>query len=150
MCARPRRRKGRLLLASGIILTGLLILGLTITPRPTSALANEIDRLVEQDPCVGSVQNWDSRHYAWSAASWRNDWYLLWFLTAPWLGSDTSKVNIRFYQGPGAAHYPPGRHLLRADQDNFGLDDSNMLVVFGTYDVGARRMTHWVCGSNVN
>ena len=151
MRGNPRTTKRSALLACGAILAGLLFLGLSITPPPSPAIAGEIDRLLEQDPCVRSADQWPARYYVWERPSWakRSGWHMLfWRLSGPWLGSDTSKVSVHFHETASAAMYTPGRHLLRADQEELWLDDSNDIFVTGTYDIGTRKLISWTCGSN--
>lgn len=151
---RSRRRPSRrvALAAGGAALLILLGFGLAITPPPSNALADEIDQLIEQDPCIADVDQWDSRAYSWAASprdgrSIHN--YPLWELSAPWVGSDRSFVDLHLHQGSQASFYPPGRHRLRADQVMFVLDDTNTNVAFGTYDVRARQLVDWSCGPNI-
>ncbi len=141
--------KRSLILTGFLITVGLLTLSLTTTRPPSPALADEIDRSLEQLPCIGSIEQWPARYYAWRPTSWfwSNDIRgLLWMLSSPWLGSDTSKVSVRFYQGASRDDYPPGRHLLRADQDKLSLDSSKFLFASGIYDVRMRQMKGWACG----
>lgn len=144
----PRRTA---LVAGGGALVILLGLGLAITPPPSHELADEIDRLVEQDPCIADVDEWDSRSYSWAASppDGRSVQYPLWPLSAPWIGSDRSFVDLHFHQGAYASFYPAGRNRLRADQVMFVIDDSNTNVASGTYDVEARRLIDWSCGPNI-
>lgn len=146
----PRTRKRSALLACGVILAGLLFLGLAITPPPSPAIADEIDRLLEQDPCVRSANQWPARYYVWEKPSWakRGRHMSFWILSGPWLGSDTSKVSVHFHEMASAAMYTPGRHLLRADQEELWLDDSNDRYVTGTYDIRTRKLISWTCEPN--
>ncbi len=145
-----RRNLRNELLAFGVILAGALFLSLTITRPPSPALADEIDRLLVQDPCVGSTDLWPSRYYTWGMPEWANKPYrnALWVLTGPWFGSDTSKVHIRFHERAHPEMYRPGRHLLRADQQDWWLDSSNDMSVWGTYEIETRRLTEFYCGPN--
>lgn len=144
-----RRTAKRTVIAVSTIVATAAILGLTTTRPPSPALADEIDRALERDPCVGSVERWPARYYGWKPTSWfrANDGRkVFWMLSGPWLGSDTSKVNVRLYQGASESIYPRGRHLLRADQDELRLDSSNFLFAAGTYDLRTRKLTDWTCG----
>ena len=108
-------------------------------------MADDIDRLLVLDPCIGSIADWPSREYAWG----RNDWTGNPFFGSRWLGSDKSTVRVQFYRGEGAGHYPPGRHLLRADQVQLSYDSSpELIVAYAEYDVEARRLTDFHCGPN--
>ena len=134
-----------------MIVAGVLFLSLTTTRPPSPALADEIDRLLEQDPCVASTDLWPSRYYIWGMPEWgRSQGFrgLLWALTGPWFGSDTSKVSIHFHERASAEAYRPGRHLLRADQQDWWLDSSNHMLVRGTYNIETRRLTEFYCGPN--
>lgn len=153
MREKPPSRGRAALVLCGVIIAGVTVLGLTITPPPNPALADEIDRLFEQNPCVGDVDRWPSRYYVWVRPGWSNTEPridFLWLLTGPWLGSGTSKVDVRFYAGADTDFYPPGRHRLRADQDRMALDSSDMLFVAGTYDVKTRSVADWTCGPNIS
>lgn len=148
MRSKSRTGKRSALLACGVILAGLLFLGLAITPPPSPALADEIDRLLEQDPCVRSPDRWPARYYVWEKPSWAKHpgRHIFWVLSGPWLGSDTSKVSVRFHERASAEMYTPGRHLLRADEEQLWLDSSNDMLVTGTYDIGSRKLISWTCG----
>ncbi len=143
-------RKRAALGACGAVLAGLFLLGLTTTAPPSSSLADEVDRALQQDPCIGPVDRWSARYYGWKRAAWVNSTgtYLLWFAVGPWVGSDTSKVEVQFYQGASELDYPPGRHRLRADQVETFLDSSNFRYANGTYDLDSRKLIDGVCGSN--
>ncbi len=144
-----RNTKRALIVTAALMIVGLLTLSLTTTRPPSRALADEIDRSLEQDPCIGSVERWPSRYYGWRPTSWfwANDIRgLLWMVSGPWLGSDTSKVSVRLYRGASSEDYPAGRHLLRADQDKLSLDSSKFLFASGTYDVRTRQVRGWTCG----
>ena len=144
-----RKTKRSLILTGVLMIVGLLNLSLTTTRPPSPALADEIDRVLDQDPCIGAIERWPARYYAWRPTSWfrANDGRaFLWMLSGPWLGSDTSKVEVRLYQGAWEGDYPPGRHLLRADQDKLSLDSSNFTFAAGTYDVRTRKLSDWTCG----
>lgn len=147
----PRTPKRSALLACGGVVVGLLVVGLATTPPPSPAIADEIDRLLEQDPCVRSADQWPARYYVWERTSWRkrSGWHMFfWLLSGPWLGSDTSRVSVRFHETASESMYTPGRHLLRADQEELWLDDSNDMLVTATYDVGTRKLISRTCGSN--
>jgi hypothetical protein len=144
-----RNKKRALIFTAALMIVGLLTLSLTTTRPPSRALADEIDRALEQDPCIGSVERWPSRYYGWRPTSWfwANDIRgLLWMVSGPWFGSDTSKVSVRLYQGASSEDYPAGRHLLRADQDKLSLDSSKFLFASGIYDVRTRQVRGWMCG----
>ena len=119
-------------------------------PTPSASLANDIDQLLEQDPCVRSVDRWPSRFYVWEKPAWAKSQgtHLIWVLSGPWLGSDTSKVSVRFHEIAVPGVYPPGRSLLRADQDVLALDSSNNMLVLATYDVRTEKLTSLYCGPN--
>lgn len=151
MRGKPRAGKRTILLLGSVIIAVIMALGLTITPAPSPDVADEIDRLLEQDPCVGSAARWPSRYYVWERTEWstrepRIDF--LWLLSGPWLGSDTSRVHVRFYEKASPDMYLPGRHLLRADQEVMWLDSSNDKFAFGTYDVRTRKFVDLTCGPN--
>ena len=148
---RPAMRQGRkaALFGGGLLALCAVCLGLTITKPPSFAMANEIDRVAENDPCIGDIETWPARYYAWAPKGREPTLYPIWILTAPWIGSDPSRVRVRFYKSADPYEYPHGRHLLRADQDTFGLDDSSFLFAAGTYDVSGRRMMEWTCGPSV-
>jgi hypothetical protein len=73
---------------------------------------------------------------------------LFWRLSGPWLGSDTSKVTVHFHERASTPIYTPGTHLLRADQEELLIDDSNDRFVTGTYDTETRKLLSWACGPN--
>jgi hypothetical protein len=150
MQSSKRDRKRAILGVCCAVLAGLLLLGLTTTAPPNSTVVEEVDRALQQDPCVGPVKRWSARYYAWKRAKWVNSTgtYLLWRAVGPWVGSDTSSVEVQFYQGASEMDYPPGRHMLRADQVETFLDSSNFRYVSGTYDVTGQRLIDGVCGSN--
>lgn len=151
MRGKPRAGKRAALLLGGVLIAVIMALGLAITPAPSPDVADEIDRLLEQDPCGGSTARWPSRYYVWERPAWstrepRIDF--LWLLSGPWFGSDTSRVNVRFHENASPDMYLPGRHLLRADQEVMWLDSSNDKFVFGTYDVQTRKFIDLTCGPN--
>ena len=135
MRGKLRAEKRAALLVGGVIIAGVMALSLTMTRPPSPEVADEIDRLLEQDPCVGSADRWPSRDYAWAMPAWskKNEdaIHFLWLLSGPWLGSDTSRVTVSFHERASPDMYLPGRHLLRADQEVMWLDSSNDKFVFG-------------------
>ena len=146
-----RAEKRAALLVGGVIISGVMALSLTMTRPPSPEVADEIDRLLEQDPCVGSSDRWPSRYYAWERPAWSKreaQNHFLWLLSGPWLGSDTSRVTVSFHERASPDMYLPSRHLLRADQEVMWLDSSNDLSVFGTYDVRTRKFINLTCGPN--
>lgn len=142
---RKTRAVRRFALAGGLGVAGVAVLWLTITPSPSPALADEIDGLMQQDPCVGSVDGWPSRFYVWEKVSWDKNRSLFWHLTGPWFGSDRSVVRVKFHERALPGPYPAGRHLLRAEQEELWLDNSNHRRVTATYDVGKRMLTSLEC-----
>lgn len=97
-----------------------------------------------QDACIGSIDDWASREYAWGVNFWTS--MPFW---QRWLGSDKSVVHVSLYRVADAQMYPPGRHLLRADQKPMIFDSNPELIfVAGKYDVQAMRMTDFYCGRN--
>jgi hypothetical protein len=146
----PLTWKRSALLACGAILAGFVFLGFSTTPPPSPALADEIDRSLEQNACVRSADQWPARYYVWEKPSWakRNGGQIVWLVAGPWLGSDTSKVSVSFHERASTPMYTPGRHLLRADQEDLWLDCSNDKYVSATYDVRNRKLSNWSCGPN--
>lgn len=133
------------LLAWGLVAACLLFVDPRATEGPSAALADEIDRLLVRDPCIGPIDDWTSREYSWG----RNSLSDPRFFGSRWLGSDTSKILVRFRKGQGAGNYPPGRTLIRADQLKLHFDSSpNGIRASAEYDVEARRLTDFDCGPN--
>lgn len=145
MKRKSRAVKRSALLARFVSIAGLVFLWLTITPAPSPALADEIDQLLQQEPCIGPVDGWPSRLYVWEKASWDKNRSLFWLLTGPWFGSDKSAVRVKFHEIALPGPYPPGRNLLRADQEELWLDNSNHRRVTATYDVRTRKLTSLRC-----
>ncbi len=136
-------RAGFAVVALGSVVACLLLLNSKPTEPPSPALADEIDRLLVRDPCIGSIEDWPSREYSWG----RNSWSDPRFFGSRWLGSDTSKVLVSFRKGQGAENYPPGRTLIRADQMQLRFDSSPKGIgAIAEYDVEARRLTDFDCG----
>lgn len=153
MLAIKRSRMRSALIGGAALLAVLLVLSLTTMRPPSPALADEIDRVLDQDHCVGSVERWPARYYAWRPTPWfrsNDDRIFLWMLTSLWFGSDTSQVEVRLYQGADAEFYPPGRHFLRAGQTDALIDDSNFMFAAGTYDLRTRKLSDWTCGPSVD
>lgn len=138
-------RAGFAVAALGSVVACLFLLNSKTTEPPSPALADEIDRVLVRDPCIGSIEDWTSREYSWG----RNSLSDPRFFGSRWLGSDTSIVHVSFYRGDGSENYPPGRQLLRADQVRLSFDSSpELFLAYAEYDVEARRLTDFECGPN--
>lgn len=141
----PMGRRGAMhwLLACGLVGACLVFVNPRPVEGPSPALADEIDRLLTQDPCVGSIENWTSREYTWRRNS------QTWGPLGRWFGSDKSVVQFALFQRGSPEAFPPGRHLRRAGEVGVTFSsDPDLLLVFGEYDVEAGRLTEFHCGSN--
>ena len=131
------------MLACGLVAACLLLLNSKTAEPPSPALVDQIDQLMVRSTCIGSVDRWASREYAWGPNFWTGNP----LFGSRWLGSDKSIVHVSFYRGDGSETYPPGRHLLRADQTQMIFDSSPELVLaHAQYNVEARRLTDFSCG----
>lgn len=131
------------LLAWGLIAACLLLVNPRSTEGPSPALADEIDRLLTQNPCVGPIEDWTSRQYTWRRNSWT------WGPLGRWLGSDKSVVHVALFQRGSPKAFEPGRHLRRAGEvENVYSSDPDLLVVSADYHVETGRLTEFYCGSS--
>jgi hypothetical protein len=135
-----------------VVLAGLVALAFATTPPPSLALTEEIDRAVERSGCVRAADQWPSRYYVWERPAWvrQTGGQLVWFLTAPWLGSDTSRVSVTYHEAASPPMYLAGLNRLRPDQQELWLDCSNARQVWGTYEVRTRKLINWSCESQGN
>lgn len=129
----------------GLIAAGWFLLETRVAAPPSPALADEIDRILVRQPCVGPIEDWTSREYVWRS----NRWSRMRLLGHRWLGSDTSVVHVDFHRGGDPRAFKPGRHLLRPDQRQMIFSsDPDLYTVFADYDVRAKRLTEFHCGPN--
>jgi hypothetical protein len=100
-------------------------------PRPSSKLVNHIEAVLANEPCVGKLDRW-SRSYA--------------FNRLPAKTVDTGIVD--FYLETGRGDVKVGRHITEPDSW-VNLDDRDIVIVAGDYDVKEDRIRIGFCGNNL-
>jgi len=130
-------------LAAGVCIAAYIVVLLSETAPPSPQLADEIDRRLALDPCVGAAENWPSRQYVWGETNWSG----YGILGKTPIGQNRSVVKVDFYSFT-SSNYKPGRQLLRAGQLPWVYDSGDLRFVSATYDVPRRELHINYCGEN--
>jgi hypothetical protein len=102
-------------------------------PRPPALLVDQIEALLAQAPCIGSMDRW-SRFYGYNRL--------------PDETAYTGIVNFHLEEA-GAVGVKAGRHITEPESWLKAADDRPIKMVWGDYDLKDNRIRVAFCGNNV-
>jgi hypothetical protein len=106
------------------------------TLKPPAELVDRIERQLPRFPCIGPLSRWE-RHYGYGSGGDDGQ---------PNGGVERDRIVFTFVQA-GIYGYRAKR-LIDASMEGPGIDERQMRVAFGEYDVRSRRLVLIRCGWN--